>query len=117
MWCSSGGIELVELPTTTVSDEDTNDEEHNHDDEISYDSNLQLLKECNDHFKKSCDNGENKSIDASADTISPKHHLINKLYFLISHIRRRENLLFKQKVYRNFDKYLFKLREDQFFQN
>ena len=49
MPCCPGGIKIVDLPTTSVSNEESNDGERNDDDFA--DSSLQLLKECNDHFK------------------------------------------------------------------
>ena len=108
--CCPGGIQIVELPTTSVSNEESTNSERNDDDNISINNNLYLLKECDDHFKKICD------IDAG-EGLSLKHVLINKLFFLISNIRKKENLLFKLRVYNNFDKYLLKLREEPFFQN
>lgn len=106
----------MELPTTDIKDEgdgdDCDSECNNHD----KNPHLELLQQCNNQF---CDviDDTNETTPLITPQESVQRTYIEKLYKQLLSVRKRENVLFKLRAYRNFDRYLSKLREDPFFQD
>ena len=105
----------MELPTTSVYNEECNDDDPDDERNIIGDPNLQLLQDCNDHFIKVIGNEEENPLITSQQEI--QNYYIHKLYKILLNIRKNKNVTMKLQIYRNFDKYLTKLQEEPFFQN
>ena len=104
----------MELPTNDITDagnEDDCDGGCNNSD-----PHQELLKQCNNHFCEVLADTED-----TTPLITPQESIqrtyIEKLYKHLLSIRKKETFLLKLKTYRNFDRYLSKLRKDPFFQD